>query len=948
MDLPKTAEKEILQIGLWVGSLTLGLLSFAIVITIVLDLLNILPAPVPLFLPTTLLGICLLVAGLNCRFRRSALLGIVVTVVFSALAVVFASRSGIYSGAAAMALVLTILAITPRFQFIAGLAYSASVIAGLYVHPDALEHEAAPRIIVTLLWLSVCCSVLLRSDIAFESARMKALKLCFGLALGTTALLALVNNFPVNSLVSLLTVAVLLAYLWRQTELSSRVSWTIFILGLALASFNSFGIGSAFSAAFPMFVLVCYLIFSTLAALASVILLAITTVIGISFSEAAIDGALILRTVTASVVITLGLHIISAIRSKDPMDSLSLETLLTRSGLLAAGFGIAALLTVLGLTAAIDSNQKSLSGMQSVRYNLIKLEKLLIDKETGQRGYLLTSDPRFLEPYETAKGQIGDQLVSLESKLSPDEYSRLTQAIKDRDQYYEQTLQAVDREEFANALTLVRSGKGKAYTDKLREIIETTTSRLADEIEKEVRFITRINIAFDVAMALLVTFILVTGAHLRTRFRSLVFRPLANLTTALTKFGENQSEVFPVETQAVTELRSLSKSASQMGKVIQREQAALRQVVRELREEKEKQAQMLSVISHELRTPLASSQMIYNELNADSIDGYLPTLKANGENVLAIMNDLKMVVRPDEIPEKEQSDEAPLSVVERTLLSLSNLASQHGYRTHLASDDLARHLMHFNTAALYQIVTNLTKNAFLHANGSNVWISLSAEQTSDTEALVTVRIEDDGRGISKEFQTTMFEAFSRGDTTADGTGLGLYIIKQLADSLAGHVSYFESEQGGAGFSVVARLALANEQAKKEVSEYFEDELNQTLKGKRVLFAEDQLTIKKLTELLLKKAGASATVCNNGQEAIDQFETTAPDIVITDAMMPVMDGYLLCRALRERGYKGPIIAVTAATIGDESERLIEAGADAVMPKPINIDALKRELADWAKA
>ena len=235
MDLPKTAEKEILQIGLWVGSLTFGLLSFAIVITIVLDLLNILPAPVPLFLPTTLLGICLLVAGLNCRFRRSALLGIVVTVVFSALAVVYASRGGIYSGATAMALVLPILAITPRFQVIAGLAYSASVIAGLYVHPDALEHEAAPRLIVTLLWLPVVCSVLLRSDIAFESARMKALKLCLGLSLGAAALLALVYNFPINSLVSLLTVAVLLAYLWRQTELSRRLSWTIFILGLALA-----------------------------------------------------------------------------------------------------------------------------------------------------------------------------------------------------------------------------------------------------------------------------------------------------------------------------------------------------------------------------------------------------------------------------------------------------------------------------------------------------------------------------------------------------------------------------------------------------------------------------------------------------------------------------------------------------------------------------------------
>ena len=374
-------------------------------------------------------------------------------------------------------------------------------------------------------------------------------------------------------------------------------------------------------------------------------------------------------------------------------------------------------------------------------------------------------------------------------------------------------------------------------------------------------------------------------------------------------------------------------------------QSALEQTNRELKSKAEKQAQMLSIVSHELRTPLASTDMIYKELSQDNLDQYMSTLIANSDTVLSIMDDLRMVIRPDQIPVKEQTTDLPALVIERTLSSLTNLAERHEIKTHLSFDALSKQKMLFSTAALRQLVTNLTKNAILHSEGDNVWVDVETTLNQSDKALVIVTVEDDGMGISPDFRETMYEAFTRGQTSADGTGLGLYIIKELASGLEGNIEYFESDRGGAGFRLTSEFELPPVEKTPKCPKFTEEKLEQTLYSKRVLFAEDQLTIQILTKNVLTKAGADVTVASNGQLALEAYSEASPDIVITDAMMPEMDGYQLSSQLREEGYTGPIIVVTAATIGDERDRLLEAGTDVVLPKPINLDDLKLALADW---
>ena len=367
--------------------------------------------------------------------------------------------------------------------------------------------------------------------------------------------------------------------------------------------------------------------------------------------------------------------------------------------------------------------------------------------------------------------------------------------------------------------------------------------------------------------------------------------------------------------------------------------------VDELKQTREKQALMLSVVSHELRTPLSSSHMIFNHLDPTNLEQYLPTLRASSENMLSIMDDLRMVIQPDTVHANGETMDSPAHVIERTLASLTHLASFHNVTVHVSFDALAAEKYSVNVAGLRQIVTNLTKNAILHAEASAVWVSATATRHATASTELIVCIEDDGKGISEAFQQTMFEAFSRGETKGEGTGLGLYVINEQTKTLNGEIAYFTTPKGGAGFKLTVNLEAESEQDDTNEPTYSEQVLTQTLAGKTVLFAEDQLTIQMLTKNVLTKAGAEVTVASNGQQAIEAFSRAIPDIVITDAMMPEMNGYELTARLREEGYIGPIIAVTAATIGDERDRLIAAGADVVFPKPINLDELKLALADW---
>lgn len=365
------------------------------------------------------------------------------------------------------------------------------------------------------------------------------------------------------------------------------------------------------------------------------------------------------------------------------------------------------------------------------------------------------------------------------------------------------------------------------------------------------------------------------------------------------------------------------------------------QSARKLQARQDKQSQIFSIIGHELRTPLASMNMMFNAMDIRSHKPYGEAIVDASQSVLSILDDLRIVMQPDLINQKSSERGKPSDIIERTLLSLSGLLNQHGLSLHFDVDEQSNRSVMLNTSSLRQVITNITKNAALHSEGRDVWVTCTT-QIEAKDMLLRIRIEDNGRGIPQAKQSEMFQAFTRGDSDAEGTGLGLFIIGELLQLLQGTVTYFDSARGGAGFDILCRLPLSETAVSEDTNDMNDEQVARVLMGKRVLFAEDTPTLQLLTKGLLEKAGASVVACSNGSAALEVFEPHQFDLCLTDIMMPSMDGYQLAAELRLRGFEGPIIGLTAAVIGDESDRLRDAGADAVLSKPVDMNALKQTL------
>ena len=360
----------------------------------------------------------------------------------------------------------------------------------------------------------------------------------------------------------------------------------------------------------------------------------------------------------------------------------------------------------------------------------------------------------------------------------------------------------------------------------------------------------------------------------------------------------------------------------------------------------ERQRELFAVIGHELRTPVASIEMLSQDSQySDAEKVSLVTDISKG--LLGVLEDLRTVIAPERANEAVTETAAPSVVVKRALGPLSQLLYQSGMQLHLDMPT-DQHICQFNVQALRQLVTNLTKNAALHSGASNLWVSLTKDLSQTGRVGIELRVEDDGIGIAPESAELLFAPYQRGDTQADGSGLGLYICKELSHKLGGVLSYETSNRGGAAFVLQMDLVSVDAVTEAQAEAASEQEQRVSLEGLRVLMAEDDRMLRMLTENQLKKVGAQVQACADGEAALEAYRPEQFDIVLTDIMMPKLNGYQLTRALRDEGYHGVIIGVTAAAVGEEGDELLQAGADAVIHKPISIDKFRNALSAPAVA
>ena len=388
-----------------------------------------------------------------------------------------------------------------------------------------------------------------------------------------------------------------------------------------------------------------------------------------------------------------------------------------------------------------------------------------------------------------------------------------------------------------------------------------------------------------------------------------------------------------------------------LSSVYLRNQQSLKRSVRELassREDLEKQLDrqrhLFAVISHELRTPAAAlSMLLHDRLQSEPDDKTQSECVQLADHLVDVLSDLRQVAQPDQVRFAELKPTNLFELIERTTSSLTAILHEHNQKLSIKTQGNLPHTLLFDRQHVRQIVTNLVKNASLHSGGTEIQIDIHSDHSdhSDQQVNVQLTISDNGRGLDPSMQASLYEAFARGNTDADGTGLGLFICKQLAEQMGGELRYQPRNGGGSSFILQFSAELPNEETLQRLQP---KELPDNVKGKRVLLAEDNKTIQMVTAKMLERAGVTTTLAHDGKTALELYASTpqAFDLILTDIMMPRMDGYQLTRELRELGCNLPIIGITAATIGEERERLLEQGATQVVAKPLTMDSLQSAL------
>ena len=358
----------------------------------------------------------------------------------------------------------------------------------------------------------------------------------------------------------------------------------------------------------------------------------------------------------------------------------------------------------------------------------------------------------------------------------------------------------------------------------------------------------------------------------------------------------------------------------------------------------------LANMSHEIRTPLNSilgfSDLLRDpHLSEAEKKQYLDIIKRTGMNLATIINDILDVTRVEaEQIEIVKADISLSQLIKDLQLLLEIRCEDKGIQLSVENMGPVSEFIRTDPLRLRQILLNVIGNAIKFTDKGGVKVQYQA-----VDQMLCFKIIDSGLGITSAQREQLFQPFSQGDSSIrkkfGGTGLGLLLSKKLAQLLGGDVSLLESVPGqGSSFLVKVAYEPVELTAEKKAeieklkaAEALGDSnpsAHADLSGKKILVVEDTKENQWLLQFHLSKAGAKVDLASNGEEGATMALKEKYDLILMDMQMPVMDGYAATEYLRQKGYQGPIIALTGfAMIGDR-EKTLQSGCTDYMSKPMD--------------
>ena len=368
----------------------------------------------------------------------------------------------------------------------------------------------------------------------------------------------------------------------------------------------------------------------------------------------------------------------------------------------------------------------------------------------------------------------------------------------------------------------------------------------------------------------------------------------------------------------------------------------------------------LQNMSHDIRTPL-NVIIGYTELakkhkmEQNKIENYLNQICAASEQLLSIVKASLEVTR---------IESGKVYLVEN-IVALDDLLADiecsirpqvKAKAIHFAIDrsQVRHNVIYIDDIRMKEILFQLLDNALKYTQqGGLVRLTvIETEAKMSRYAQFVFTVEDNGRGIAQEFRKDLFQPFERERNTTKsgvlGTGLGLSVVKNLVELMDGSIEVESNVGQGSRFRIRLLLKVP-EELSEENPILVDSDSSINLEGKRILLVEDNEINREIAQELLMDEGYLVETANDGSVAVEMIKNASPSyysLVLMDIQMPVMDGYTATREIRalqdEKLARIPIIALSANAFAEDYKRSVEAGMDAHVPKPIQMEELQETI------
>ena len=370
----------------------------------------------------------------------------------------------------------------------------------------------------------------------------------------------------------------------------------------------------------------------------------------------------------------------------------------------------------------------------------------------------------------------------------------------------------------------------------------------------------------------------------------------------------------------------------------------------------------LSNMSHDIRTPMnaiigMTSLIRHDAGNKAKVIEYADKIDISSQHLLGIINDVLDMSKIEAGKTVfKYTDFSILDFITELNTIFHSQIDEKNQTLTIIKENIRHEWVNGDQVHLMQIFSNLVSNAvkYTQEGGKIQFLVEECETKSSVYAKYRFLVSDNGMGMSADFKETIFDPFTRAESSMtnkiQGTGLGMAITRNLVKAMGGTID-LESELGqGSCFEVLIDMRIAEERTiALAAQEEIDEQDDNILQGMKFLCAEDNELNAEILMELLKIEGAECIICENGERVLETFEQSAPgdyDMILMDVQMPVMNGYEATKAIRRSSHELamtiPIIAMTANAFSEDIQHSLAAGMNAHVSKPVEMKVLEKTI------